>query len=242
MRSQKPSMPNCEPISVLVETDEILAINKPAGLATTGRTLDDPDCLQYRAIDHAGQMVWALHQLDRDTSGVILFARHKRGVAEWQSMWNSTAIQKFYVALVHGSLPDQSMTVDAALRRLDRGSYTEVLVDDEDGKPAKTRLWQLSTNGRYSLVLAKPITGRTHQVRVHLQYAGSPLIGEKRYNAIPCGHHHRHALHALAICTNQPAPLGRIEAPLADDLYRPAETLEIDLEPLENWAVRVAND
>ncbi len=218
---------------ILVETDDLIAWNKPPVLATTGRDLDDPNCAQYQAMQYAGEMVWALHQLDRDTSGVVLFARKKSLVASWQNRWSTAAIQKYYVALVHGRLPRSPMKVDEPLLNHNRKGYTEVTIDTA-GKPAVSHFVELSAARSYSLVLARPITGRTHQLRVHLQSVDCPLIGEKRYNSIPCGHHNRHALHAMVIATDCDAPLNVIEAPLAQDLLQPSHALGIDLSILTN--------
>lgn len=219
---------------ILAETDEIIAWNKPPGLLTSGKDLDDPNCAQYRAMEYTDDMVWVLHQLDRDTSGVLLLAKKKGVISEWQQIWDTWAVEKFYVALVHGRLGESPMVIDAPIRRLGRRGYTEVEVH-EDGKPAKTRVCELSAAKNYSLVLARGLTGRTHQIRVHLQHVGCPLIGEERYNSIPCGFHDRHALHALAILTDHPAPLDDIEAPLPDDLRDVAGGLDVETAPLENW-------
>ncbi len=222
---------------ILVETDEIIAWNKPSGLSSTGRSLDDPDCAQYLAIDYVGEMIWALHQLDRDSSGVLLFTRKKKLVSHWQRRWHSPSIRKFYVAVVHGRLPESSMTIDAPLSRKSSAPFIEVFVDPQ-GKEAQTAVREISTspNENYSLVLAELLTGRTHQIRVHLQHIGCPLVGEARYNSIPCGHHHRHALHALAILTDEDAPLNHIEAPMADDLLALCDKLQIPTSPLNNWS------
>lgn len=225
---------------ILVETDRVVAWNKPAGLATTGRDLDDPDCAQHLAMQHYDRMIWAIHQLDRDTSGVVLFARRKQTVAQWQQRWNTPAVRKYYAAMVHGRPDDSPVSVEAPLKRHDRRGYTEVTVN-ESGKSAKTTVWTLDHSDHYSLIIARPHTGRTHQIRVHLQHIGCPLIGEERYNAIPCGYHHRHALHALALCTDRPAPLQRITAPVADDLYDPATRLGLNLDRLDDWMERLNN-
>ena len=179
-------------------------------------------------------MVWALHQLDKNTSGVVLFARKKSAVERWQRRWADGQLQKFYIALVHGSLPTPTVHVDAPIKRLSRRGYTQVVIDDA-GKAATTELKQLSSCGPYSLVLARLLTGRTHQIRAHLQHVGCPLIGEKLYNSIPCAHHDRQALHAIALTTDQPPPLARIEAPFPDDLRTVASKLGIDLAPLDDW-------
>lgn len=233
-------MPNFED-RILVKTAEILAWNKPPGLCTTGRDLDDRRCAQYEVIEYEGAMVWALHQLDRYTSGVVLFARQKNAVSRWQALWHDGALQKYYVALVHGRLPEKHMRIDAALRRENRPGHTHVVVDPR-GRAAATEIWEIDSAHNYSLVLARPLTGRTHQIRVHLQHLGCPLIGEAQYNSIPCGYHDRHALHALAITTDQPAPLHHIEAPLADDLLPVATRLDIDIDPLTQWSAQIRKE
>ncbi len=220
--------------TILAQTDTIVACDKPAGLSTTGHDLDDPNCLQYRLMEHFDQPVWALHQLDRHTSGVVLFSLKKSAVHPWQSDWRE-GVDKIYVALVHGVVSQATMTIDAPIRRInDDNAYTTVAVD-EGGKRAVTDVARLSTGNHYSLILARLRTGRTHQIRAHLQHAGHPLIGEKKYNQIPCAHHDRQALHALAIWTDHAPPLDELVAPLADDLKQVASRLSIPLDELNNW-------
>lgn len=220
---------------ILVETDEILAWNKPAGLSSTGHSLDDPDCAQFLAMQYGGSMIWALHQLDRDTSGLLLFAKKKKLVGQWQKIWHGPDFQKYYVAIVHGRLPTSQIKIDAPLRRDDSEGYLRVVIDEEQGREATTLACELSASESYSMVLVRLLTGRTHQIRAHLQFIGCPLLGETLYNSIPCGHHHRHALHSLAIHTGLPSPLDAFEAPLAEDLVELASKLDIDLAPLEFW-------
>ena len=220
--------------SILARTDTIIACDKPPGLATTGFDLDDPDCLQYQLMEHLGEKVWALHQLDRFTSGVVLFSRRKSAVHTWQSDWHE-GVDKIYVALVHGVVDQAKMTIDAPIRRLDDDNNFTTVAIDPTGKSAITDVARLGTGSHYSLILARLRTGRTHQIRVHLQHAGHPLIGEKKYNQIPCAHHDRHALHAMAILTDHPPPLGEIVAPFADDLNAVAQRLSIPLDGLDSW-------
>lgn len=221
---------------ILAETDEIIAWDKPPGVLTSGQSLEDPDCAQYDAMEYADDMVWVLHQLDRDTSGVLLFAKKKSAVQKWQDVWDSWAVEKLYVAVVHGRLPESPTVVEAPIRRMGRTGYTEVEVHEE-GKPARTRICELSVgeDDNYSLVLARGLTGRTHQIRVHLQHVGCPLVGEEKYNAIPCGYHDRHALHAFAVLLDHPPPLDEIVAPFPEDLREVAGRLELDVKPLERW-------
>ena len=218
---------------ILACTDEVLAWNKPPGLATTGRTMEDRHCAQGWAIAHEGRTVWAIHQLDRHTSGIVLFARKKSVVGHWQRLWHQGRVKKYYLALVHGRLKSPTVTIDAPLKKSAERGRTAVAIRAE-GKPAKTHVEELSSSGAYSSVMARPLTGRTHQLRVHLQSAGCPLIGERQYNSIPCGHHRRHCLHAFALICDASPPMDQIVAPFPDDLREVAERMRIDLGPLTN--------
>jgi len=195
------------PLPILHEEDEILVVDKPPGLPSTGRDLDDPDCVQWKVQKQVGHPLWAVHQLDKDTSGALLFARHKRWVESWQKKLKAGS--KVYQAIVHGSPPWERMVVDAPLAR--RGKLMRV---DPEGKPAKTTLSVSIRGSEHALIEARIHTGRTHQVRVHLAHLGHPLVGEKVYRNPPCDLAPRHALHAWRLKI-----AGRtIEAPLPADM------------------------
>ena len=90
---------------IIDETDDYVVINKPADWPTTGRNLDDDDCLQFQVIRHYGAMVWSIHQLDADTSGICVFVRTKHLVPLWkEKYWSSPNTVKRYLAMVHGSV------------------------------------------------------------------------------------------------------------------------------------------
>jgi len=194
-------------LTILHEEDEILAVDKPAGLPSTGRDLEDPECVQWQLQTQVGHPVWAVHQLDKDTSGVLVFTRHKRWVQSWQK--KLAAGSKVYQAIVHGSPPWEKMVVEAPLLR--RGKLMRV---DPEGKPAKTNFTMRIQGTEHALIEARLHTGRTHQVRVHLAHLGHPLVGEKLYRDPPCELAPRHALHAWRL-----KAAGRtIEAPLPADM------------------------
>ncbi len=217
----------------------VLVADKPAGLASTGRTLQDPDCLQF-VLQHAlrRRKLWAIHQLDRQTSGLNLFATHKAAVARWSGRLQEGS--KLYVAFAHGEVPPGPIEVQVPLGRKRREDGRSVPAVLEDGKPARTTVRGLdiatSEAGTYSLVLARIHTGRTHQVRLHLAHLGHPLVGEALHRTPPCALHSRHALHAWRL--DLPARAGdrRLawEAPLPEDLVTLASTLGLDLGALES--------
>lgn len=192
-------------------------VDKPAGLESTGKTLDDPRSVQHRLAAQLGRPVWAVHQLDRETSGVLLFVRRRSLVAPLQEELRHG--RKTYLAIVHDRVPWESTTIDAPLR------YDEARrrwVVGAGGRPARSELRRLAVSDRASLVEIALRTGRTHQARVHLAHAGHPLAGERRYREPPSTLHSRHALHAWRVELSG----GRcFEAELPDDLRRLARSL-----------------
>ena len=208
--------------AILLDRDGFVGVDKPPGLASTGRTLDDPECLQWRLCRWAGRMVWAVHQLDTDTSGAILFARRKALVAEGARRLRARSGRKLYLAVCHGEPDFAERTI-----RLPIGAATGSggrLAVARTGRDARTAVRVLARSGGFSLLELRLLTGRTHQARIHLAHIGHPLVGERSYRDAPCELHPRHALHASRLVLGGPEPLV-IEAPLAPDLARLVDRL-----------------
>lgn len=197
-----------ERITVLHDTGGLIAVDKPAGLESTGRAVDDPGGVQHHLQTQLRRPLWLVHQLDRDTTGVLLFVRKRRLVAEWQARLRRA--QKRYLALVHGTLEPVAATFDAPIgydRALRRWRV------DPEGKPARTTARRLDAAGGVSLVEARIRTGRTHQVRVHLAQAGHPLVGERLHRDPPCELTGRQMLHAWRLEVDDLS----LEAPIPRD-------------------------
>jgi RluA family pseudouridine synthase len=204
-------------IPVVYEADGVVVVDKPAGLETSGRTLDDPRSVQYRLAAQLRRRVWAVHQLDRDTSGVLVFVRRRSLVAPWQEALRRG--RKTYLAICHGCVTFREKRVDAPLRYDDARRRWIVA---EGGKPACSIVRRLAVAEDASLLEIELLTGRTHQARVHLAHLGHPLFGERRYREPPSSAHPRQALHAARI----ELPKGeRFSAPLPADLRQLAERL-----------------
>jgi RluA family pseudouridine synthase len=179
-------------VPVLFEDNHLLALDKPAGLLTS----PDPESPQQPSLLkllHAGiaeSKPWALqcglqyvmnaHRLDFETSGVILFARNKEVLLHLADLFGSEKPINSCVALVRGAPKEETFTIDAALAP-HPGKPGFMRIDIKDGKRSRTSFVILERFAGYALVKCQPLTSRTHQVRVHLQRAGLPVVADPMY-------------------------------------------------------------
>ena len=167
-------------ISVLWSGEGLLAVDKPPGMPVIpGRTEEGGPPLRQRLEAQLGRRLWVVHRLDRDTSGVLLVALDARAHRAASLAFEQGQADKRYLALVSPPLP-APLRVDAALVPA-RRSRMRVAGPGEEGKPAVTELTPVETLGDVALVEARPLTGRTHQIRVHLRHAGAPLLVDPQY-------------------------------------------------------------
>ncbi len=203
--------------SVLYMDDEVIAIDKPAGLAVQGGTkthhhLDAMlDALRFDARERPK----LVHRLDRDTSGVLLLARSSRAASELAGAFKSKTARKIYWAAVVGLPKPREGVIDLPLEKMG-GPRGEMVAVDEDGLAAVTNYRVADHAGaRVSWLVLEPLTGRTHQLRVHCAAIGTPILGDAKYGgreAFPAeGIANKLHLHARSI--RLPRPGGRwIEA------------------------------
>ena len=212
----------------LLDRDGLLAIDKPAGLVSIGRSLDDPDCLQHRLIAEEGTMVWGVHQLDKDTSGVNLFVRERRLVERCRRRMTPPRGEKRYLALCAGRPREDAFEVDAPIGPVDGGG--RYLGVHRGGRAARTAVRVVARGDDAALLDVRLATGRTHQIRIHLAFRGHPLLGEPWYRASPCRRAPRQMLHArsLTLDADGPHAVTRIVAPWPDDLAELAREVGID--------------
>lgn len=205
----------------LVHDDgRVLVADKPPGLPATGRDRDDHDSLEHLLARHAGRTVWAVHQLDADTSGVIVFVTRKSLVAPWAQRLASHA-DKQYLAICHAVPAFDVLEVNAPIGPTGNRTppwWRISRADDEGARAATSRLRVVDRGVKHSLIEVTLVTGRTHQARLHLAHVGHPLVGEKVYRTPPCTEHSRHALHAHAIRFRDGEQPAAFVAPLPADL------------------------
>ncbi len=176
---------------------------KPAGVPTTGRSLDDPECFQTQMMAHLQRhKLWAVHQLDRGTTGLNLFCIRKPLVADWSARLAQG--DKIYLALCHGRLEGDPREVEEPIGRVTLPDGRSVSAVTPDGKPARSTVTPLAATHNedgvdFSLVSVTIHTGRTHQVRLHMAHLGHPLVGERLHLDPPCQRLPYPALHAVQL-------------------------------------------
>ncbi len=200
----------------LYEDGGLVVVDKPAGIPSTGLALDDPRCLQFWLMRHYGGMIWAVHQLDADTSGVNVFAREKALVAAMKARMTAPTGVKTYFAVCHGSPAFEQREIDAPIGFLDAEETRLGVL--QGGKSARSLVTVLERSGPFAALSVRIFTGRTHQIRIHLAHAGHPLVGEAWYRAPPCSLTPRQALHAAALRFEDGLEPAAFVAPLPADL------------------------
>lgn len=217
--------------------DALLAVNKPAGLPTLpdGYQRDAPYLVGLLKAEYPA--LWTVHRLDKDTSGVVVFARSAEAHRSLNAQFEKHLAAKTYHALVSGSPAWDEQTVTLCLRP-DGDRRHRTVVDPQHGKEARTDLRVLRRLDGYTLLEARPRTGRTHQIRAHLAALGFPILGDALYKALrrpqpgPAGPAAagpapiaRLALHAWALEIDHPQTGARlqIDAPYPRDF---ADALE----------------
>jgi 23S rRNA pseudouridine1911/1915/1917 synthase len=172
-------------LRVLVEDEDFLIVDKPAGLLTVPTAGREADTLLARVLDYLHHryrrrpVAFVVHRLDRDTSGALVFARNREALHFLQDLFHDHRIEREYVALVEGDLAGAG-TFDADLVRDSGDSRRGIARRGQEGQRAVTRYRVLEKFGPTTLVAVELETGRTHQIRVHFSAAGHPVVGEAR--------------------------------------------------------------
>jgi len=165
-------------LTILFENDDIIAVDKPAGLAAIAERNIEKDCLHTQLSALFRHKVYVVHRLDKDASGVILFAKNARAHRCLCQQFTKHTIKKTYLALVHGQISGDGGIIEKPLRRFGSG---RMAVDTGPGKPAISEFEVTQRFAGYTLVQAHPVTGRRHQLRVHFYSIGHPIVGDRLY-------------------------------------------------------------
>ncbi len=168
--------------AILYEDQGLIVLNKPSGLAVHGGSGLNLGVIEALRLMRPNQRFLELvHRLDRDTSGCLLIAKKRSVLKELHEQMREGEIDKHYTALVHGRWTGLAHKIDAPLHKVNLASGERIVRVSPLGKPSLTEFKQLELFEGASLVEAKPITGRTHQIRVHAQFAGHAIAGDEKY-------------------------------------------------------------
>ena len=213
-------------LPILHEDDHILAVDKPAGLAVHGGSGIAHGVIEsLRSMRPQARFLELVHRLDRDTSGVLLVAKRRSALTALHEILRSREIDKRYLVGVKGRFRNEMQRVRAALAKHDVDGEKRVSVS-EGGQEAETVFRRLSRGAEASLLEAELLTGRTHQIRVHLQHLKHPVLGDDKYGDYELNKRLRKQglkrmfLHARSLSFVHPATGERLElrSPLPADL------------------------
>ncbi|MCS7219698.1 MAG: RluA family pseudouridine synthase [Anaerolineae bacterium] len=231
------ALPEPIPLDILYEDNDLLVINKPAGMVVhpaPGR-VHRTGTLVNAVLAHVPDLVIGgeqrpgiVHRLDKDTSGVILVAKNDAALRDLQAQFKARTVEKAYLALVEGELPTTHGRIEAPIGRDPRHRQRMAVVPEHRGRSAVTEFLVLERFSGYTLIEARPRTGRTHQIRVHLTSIGHPLVGDPVYGRKhPRLHCPRQFLHAFRIGVRLPSSgmWAEFTAPLPADLEEVLERL-----------------
>lgn len=212
-------------LSVVHEDGELIAVDKPAGrVVIPGRGADEGEPLAASVSRHCGRRVYVVHRIDRETSGLVVFARNAAAHRRLCGLFAGRNVEKEYLAVVAGRVA-RNGSVARPIRQFGSGRMGVAA----NGKPSLTRYRVLRRLDGATLLEVRPRTGRRHQIRVHLYAIGHPVLGDRLYgNDRPVGGAARLMLHArrLVLAGSGEPPLV-LEAPIPPEFPPLAEGEEV---------------
>jgi 23S rRNA pseudouridine1911/1915/1917 synthase len=223
-------VPEKIPLDIIFENQDLMVINKPAGMVVHPAAGHSAGTLVNAALAHAPDMdgisgeqrPGVVHRLDKETSGLIVMAKNDRAHQWLQDQFRLRKVIKIYQALTDGAPPTPTGRIEAPIGRDPSHRQRMAIVSAEKGREAVTEYHTLRNYVNHTLLEAHPFTGRTHQIRLHLAFIGCPIVGDTLY-----GHRHstlpllkRHFLHAYQLTIELPGENTprTFEAPLPDEL------------------------
>ncbi|HMM54314.1 MAG TPA: RluA family pseudouridine synthase [Candidatus Desulfobacillus sp.] len=226
-QAPRPPVPAGRAYRILHEDDDLLAIDKPAGMAVHGGSGVSFGVIeQLRRQRPEARFLELAHRLDRETSGLLLVAKRRSALTALHDQFRQGKVEKFYLALVRGRWQASERHVSLALHKYRTAAGERRVSVSREGKPARSVVRLLARWENFSLLEVELKTGRTHQIRVHLSHLGFPLCGDDKYGDFDLNKVlqkqglGRMFLHAARLAFDQPAIGARLQlaAPLAEEL------------------------
>jgi 23S rRNA pseudouridine1911/1915/1917 synthase len=163
---------------IIFENDYFIALNKPAGVLSIPDRMQSEPSLKDKLIEKYGS-IFTIHRLDKETSGIILFAKDAATHKFFSKQFEEREMEKYYMGLVHGLPAHPAGSIDAAI--MEHPVFKGQMVVNKKGKPSLTDYQVIENTGKYSLVKFQIHTGRTHQIRVHAKNIGHPIVCDPLY-------------------------------------------------------------
>ena len=204
---------------VIFEDDDIAAVDKPENLASIPtRAAGETSVLSLLALRYPHKL-FVVHRLDKEVSGVMLFAKNARAHKSLNAQFFNRSVKKTYLLVAHGVIAEDGGVIDKPVRQFGSGRMG---VDEAKGKQSITEFSVLNRSGNFSFVRAVPRTGRRHQIRVHFYSIGHPIAGDPRYgNAGSREAFPRLMLHAASITFAFPSGgIKTVESPLPESFTK----------------------
>jgi 23S rRNA pseudouridine1911/1915/1917 synthase len=222
-------VPEDIPLDIVFENKDLMVINKPAGMVVHPAAGHSTGTLVHAALSHAPDMEGingeqrpgVVHRLDKDTSGLIMIAKNDKAHRWLQNQFRDRKVRKVYLALVDGYPPTPTGRIEAPIGRDSAMRRRMAVVSANKGRESITEYLTLERLNDFTYLEAHPLTGRTHQIRIHMAFLGCPIVGDTLY-----GHRHptvpvkRHFLHAARLTVQLPGETEErtFEAPLPQEL------------------------
>jgi 23S rRNA pseudouridine1911/1915/1917 synthase len=228
--------PESIPLEIIFEDEEVMVINKPAGMVVHPAAGHSSGTLVHAAIAHAPEIEGiggvrrpgVVHRLDKNTSGVIIFAKNDAAHRWLQDQFRSRRVEKTYLALVDGKPPTSRGRIEAPIGRDPHHRKYMAIVVPGKGREAISEYNTLESYPEHTLLEVHPVTGRTHQIRLHMNFLGCPVVGDSTYgqqkSSLPLKRHFLHASR-IRIALPEDSELHTFEAPLPAELESLLESL-----------------
>ena len=165
-------------MQIIFENEYFIAINKPSGMLSIPDRMQTETSLKDVLVERYGE-IFTVHRLDKGTSGVIVFAKDEATHKQLSQLFEGRDVEKYYLGLVHGKLQNQKETIDAPM--MEHPGKNGKMVTHAKGKPALTDYEVEESFRSFSWVKFRIHTGRTHQIRVHMQHIGHSIVGDELY-------------------------------------------------------------